>query len=445
MTNPGNRAAARRGHTGALVTLTAAQAAGQAGTWAGYVAALPAALVQPHPAVALSAITAAWGIPSAAARLAGGVVDRHGPRITGATSWAIAALAAAVPAVAHLGMPELLAVLAVLSVGGTWGVSAGEAAPTWLPGRPDLAAAGSWLVVAGSIPLAIGPVGATNLVTYAGDRAAWAMVAVLSAAAAICTLMVPAVQPEPPAVHDRGPKTRIPRSVWAVFAVTAGIYVTFGVITILEPLYVRQVLHGPFTVYGWLLAVWAVAGILTSVVVGRWPKIATWRWAVPLAAAVVAVGEAVYVSTPWLKAAFAGAAMFGIGSALFRLSARAVIVRAIPRSAHGRALSLWESVQCAFFVAPSAATGALVTMLGLRLVLGGCCTLAGGVAGITLRARQASIRASRPQPGIRWQTRADSPPPVIRQPPSFGQPEQVQVRSNGRVRRQRREGDKNDY
>ncbi|MGH3160120.1 MAG: hypothetical protein ACRDNF_26605, partial [Streptosporangiaceae bacterium] len=69
--------------TTSLVWLTAAQTAGQAGTWAGYVAAMPAALIQPHPAVALSVITAAWGIPSAAARLAGGIIDRHGPQLTG--------------------------------------------------------------------------------------------------------------------------------------------------------------------------------------------------------------------------------------------------------------------------------------------------------------------------------------------------------------------------
>ena len=436
----------RHGPTGALVTLTAAQAAGQAGTWAGYVAALPAALVQPHPAVALSAITAAWGIPSAAARLAGGVVDRHGPRITGATSWAIAAVAAAVATVAHPGFPELLAVLAVLSVGGTWGVSAGEAAPTWLPGRPDLAAAGSWLVVAGSLPLAIGPVGASNLVAYAGDRAAWALVAGLSAAAAIGTLMVPAVPPESCPVPDGERQARIPRPVWAVLLVTAGIYLTFGMITILEPLYVRQILHGPFTTYGWLLAVWAFAGILTSVAVGRRSRVVTWRGALPLAALTVAIGEAIYVSTPIEGFAFAGAALFGGGAALFRLSARAVIVKAIPLRSHGRALSLWESVQCAFFVAPSAATGWLVTAFGLRIVLGGGNVVAGLIAGGSVARSPRPLwqpRVIRRPPAIQGAAHLEAPPavgqsPPIRQPPSGrGSVDTGQVRSNGRYRRSR--------
>lgn len=67
----------------------------------------------------------------------------------------------------------------------------------------------------------------------------------------------------PLAVTGRRQRTRIPAAVWKVLGLTAGIYLTFGVITILEPLYVRQVLHGPFTTYGWLLAVWGLAGILT--------------------------------------------------------------------------------------------------------------------------------------------------------------------------------------
>src|ERR1700728_3615810 len=105
--------ATRSACTGPLALLTAAQAAGQAGTWAAYTAALPAALAHPHPAAALSVVTAAWGIPSAAARLAGGVVDRYGPRRPGAAAWALAAVAAAVAAAVHPALPVLLALLAV--------------------------------------------------------------------------------------------------------------------------------------------------------------------------------------------------------------------------------------------------------------------------------------------------------------------------------------------
>jgi MFS family permease len=371
----------RAASTGPLARLTAAQAAGQAGTWAAYTAALPAALARPHPAAALSAVTAAWAIPSIAARLAGGAVDRYGPRRTAAAAWALAALAAALAAATRPALPVLLVLLAAVSLGGTWAVSAGEAAPTWLPARPDPARAGSWLVIAGSLPLALGPAGAASLATYASDRAAWALVAVLSVAAALASLAVPATRPAalPPVLQRRG----VPGPVLAVFMVTAAVYLAFGAVTILEPLYVRDILAGPLTLYGWLLATWATAGILAATALGRWPRLAGGRWPVPAATALTAAGIAVYLSTPRLAAAFTGAAVFGAGAAWFRVSARAVLVTATPPGQHGRMLSLWESVQCAAFTAPAAVTGSLVAVLGLRAVLACCCALAAALATVT--------------------------------------------------------------
>jgi predicted MFS family arabinose efflux permease len=375
--------------------LTTAQAAGQAGTWAAYVAALPAALAQPHPAVALSAVTAAWGIPPIAARLAGGITDRYGPRRTGAASWALAEAAAAVPAVTRPGLPTLLVVLAVVSLGGSWGVTAGEAAPTWLPGLASPAKAGPCLATATNLALITGPVGASNVLTHASDRAAWVLVIGLSAAAALGTFLVPARPPEPASAPASQRRTSIPAAARRVLALTAGVYLTIGVITVLEPLYVRQVLHSPLTIYGWLLAVWGGAGILTSLAATRWPVIAAGRWAVPAATLTLAAGELLYVNTAIAACAFAGVAVFGTGAALFRLSVRAVIVNAVPAHAHGRALGLWETIQNASSVAPTAATGALVTLAGLRLVLACCGSAAGAVAALTLAGRWAAWPASR--------------------------------------------------
>jgi MFS family permease len=380
-----------------LARLTVAQAAGQAGTWAGYTAALPIALADPHPAAALSAITAVWGLPSIAARLTGGAIDRYGPRRIGAAAWALAALAAAMAALVHLSLPGLLVVLAVVAAGGTWGVAAGEAAPTWLPGRPDLAAAGSWLVVAGSVPLALGPVGATNLTAHAGDRATWTLVAALSVVAAVATLAVPATRP-PGAARARSHR-RVPAPMLAVLTVTAALYASMGVITVLEPLYVRQVLAAPLTVYGWLLAVWAGAGTAVAVLAGRWRRLA--RAPIWAAVAVTAAGQVLYLGTAVLAAAFAGAALFGAGAALFRLSARAVIVDTIPEGEHGRALSWWETVQCASFAAPAVATGPLVAIVGLRVVLA-CCGLFTAAVAALAGVRPAGVRPAGVRPaGVR--------------------------------------------
>jgi hypothetical protein len=389
-----------------LMTLTAAQAAGQAGTWAGYVAALPAALTQPHPAVAVSVIAGFWSAPAVFAQPAGRFADRHGPHRTGTVAWALAAAAATVPVLARPGFHTLLGVLALLALSGTWGVAAGEAAPTWLPGLADPNDGGPWLTAATNLALTIGPLITSSVLAEAGDRAAWALVAGLSAAAALGTLLVPA-RPPARAPASQG-QARMPPAVRRVLALTAGVYLALGVITICEPLYVRRVLHSPLTVYGRLLAVVGLAGLLTALAAHLRPRITCGRWAIPAATATLAAGTALYLNTPLLACAVAGAAVSGTGAALFRMAVRAVIVDAIPPGAHGRAFARWETVQCASSVLPTAFTGTLVTVLGLRWVLGGCTALATTVAAASLRP---TGQASRNRHGNRADQRPASPLP----------------------------------
>jgi hypothetical protein len=371
-----------------LLILTAAQAAGQTGWWAAYVAALPAALGRPHPAVWLGAVTVAWCAPSMAARLAGGIIDKYGPRLTAAVSWAAAAVAASVPAVTHPGLPALLAVLACLSAASSCAVAAGAAAPTWMPARPDLVRAGSWLIVATYLPIGAGPAGASNLLAHAGQQAAWALVAALLASGSATSLLVRAARPA--ATGGTVRRFRARPAVRGVLAITAGIYLSWGAVTVLEPLYVHAVLTRPLPVYGWLLCAWAAAAIATAVLASRCQWIVTARWAVPAWALLVAAGEGLYLGTSVMTAAFTGAAVFGAAATLFGLSCRAVIVAATPAAEHGRAFSLWFTVQDACLTLPAALAGPAVAAFGLRAALDGAAALAGlsGAGRIVIRPRR---------------------------------------------------------
>jgi hypothetical protein len=362
-------------HTGhgwrPLVVLAGAQACGQSGTWAALAAALPSALARPDPAVWLSVLTAAWAAPAALVRLCGTPIDRRGPRVMGAASWGFAALAAALPLIAHLGMPVLVAVLAVMSLAGGCGVAAGDTAPSWLPGRPDLARAGAWLTAAADLSVGAGALGASSL-TAIGQRPAWGLVVALSASAAVLSATVPAVPPQHrPAELEDSPQLATGRGrigIPGVLAATAGIWIGYGVITILEALYVRRVLHAPMPVYGWLLAVWAVAGTLSSAAAHRWPRVITGPRAVPVAAAITAAGEALFIGTGSLAVSVAGSAVFGVGAALFGLACRAVLITG-PPDRHGRILTTWRAIQAGCDIAPALVTGALVGALGLASVL----------------------------------------------------------------------------
>jgi predicted MFS family arabinose efflux permease len=365
----------------ALAALTAAQGAGQAGTWAAYVAALPTALGRPHPATWVGVMTAAWTLPTIGSRLAGRQIDTRGPRVIGAASWIMAALAAAVPSATRSSVPVSVCALACLALGGTWGVAAGEAAPTWIPGRPDQAAAGTWLVIATTLPVATGPIGASTLLTHAGQQAAWAFAAGLFSVGAVLSLLVPSRRPER---TDDLPAVAIP-DVRRVMVITVGIYLSVGVITVGEALYVTTVLRRSLVTYGWLLGVWAVAGMVTAIAT-RNSAVITGRRAVPWAVLTLAAGATLYLSTASVVAAFAGSALFGVGAALVRQSCRVVLTRT-PPAVHGRVLSWWETSQCAGFAAPTLVAGSLITVFGLRAVLDGSCAFAAMVALACFRRR----------------------------------------------------------
>jgi hypothetical protein len=310
-------------------------------------------------------------------------------------SWGVAALVAAVPAVTHAGLPVVLAVLACMSAASSCAVAAGAAAPTWMPAKPDLIRAGSWLVVATYLPVGAGPAGASNLFAHAGQQAAWALVAGLLAVASASSLLVRAVRPA--ATGAPAMRFRIRPAVRGVLAITAGIYVSWGAVTILEPLYVRAVLARPLPVYGWLLCTWAAAAIVTAIAASRCQPIVTARWAVPLWALLVAVGEGLYLGTSLPAAAFTGAAVFGVGATLFGLSCRAVIVAVTPPAEHGRALSLWFTVQDASLTLPAALAGPAVAVFGLRAALDGAAALA-AVSSAAKIAIRAPRRPARPSP-----------------------------------------------
>jgi hypothetical protein len=70
-----------------------------------------------------------------------------------------------------------------------------------------------------------------------------------------------------------------------------------------------------------------------------------------------------------------------------------VLIGAIPPHEHGRALSMWESVQCAAFAAPTVITGSLVALVGLRVVLACCSSTAAAIA--ALAAAAGALRPAR--------------------------------------------------
>ena len=376
----------------ARILLTAGRTAGQTGSWAALVAALPLALARPDPGLWLSAVTAAWAAPAAVAELpvvAGRLADspRWGPRRAGAVSWALAAVAAAAAVVSH-DLPVVIGVLVVTSAARGVGVVAGDTAPSWLPGQPDLGISAAWVMLGDTLPVLAGPLGSATLLHAWGPRAPWAVTAALFAAAGCAAGAVPATRPAAvavmaPALSGRRrwlPVTRI----GGMLAVTAGIWLSYGAIEVLQPLYVKEGLHSSLIVYGWIMASNAVAGSVMSLAAmsARSPLRAflTWRWSVPVSALAVAAALRLFTGTASVAVAMTGSGLWGAAAVLFTLASKELILAQVPARAHGEAFALWRALQSGCYTAPAAATGPLTAAFGLARVLTGVCALAGASA-----------------------------------------------------------------
>ena len=380
----------------ARILLTAGRTAGQTGSWAALVAALPLALARPDPGVWLSAITAAWAAPVAVTELplvAGRLADspRWGPRRAGAVSWVLAAVAAAA-AVTSRDLPVVIAALAVTSAARGVGVVAGDTAPSWLPGQPDLGISAAWVMLGDTLPVLAGPLGSATLLYAWGPRAPWIVTAGLFAAAGIAAVAVPAIRP--PAVTATAPGPAPAFSGWrrwlpatrvgGMLAVTAGIWLSYGAMEVLQPLYVKDGLHSSLIVYGWTMASNAVAGSVMSV--AAMPKrsplraFLAWRWSVPVSALAVAAALRLFTATNSVEVAMGGSALWGAAAVLFTLASKEVILSQVLPQAHGEAIALWRALQSAAYTAPSAVTGPLTASFGLARVLAGVCALAGASA-----------------------------------------------------------------
>jgi MFS transporter len=416
----------------ARILLTAGRTAGQTGSWAALVAALPLALARPDPGLWLSAITAAWAAPVAIAELpmvAGRLADspRWGPRRAGAASWAVAAVAAAA-AVISRDLPVIIAALAVTSAARGIGVVAGDTAPSWLPGQSDLGISAAWVMLGDTLPVLAGPLGSATLLYAWGPRAPWVVTAGLFAAAGCAAVAVPAIRPPAVAVVVTDPvfsgwRRWLPATrVGGMLAVTAGIWLSYGAMEILQPLFVKDGLHSSLIVYGWTMAANAVAGSVTSV--AAMPKrsplraFLTWRWSVPVSALAVAASLRVFTATTSVTVAMGGSALWGAAAVLFTLASKEMILSHVPAQSHGEAIALWRAVQSGSYTAPAAATGPFTARFGLAGVLAGVCALAGasalchfaGTAATSVGRPRARRRAARAAPA------AALPAPVLPAP-----------------------------
>lgn len=186
------------------------------------------------------------------------------------------------------------------------------------------------------------------------------------------------------------------------FAVAGVTYLLWALFGILEPLYVRDVLKESDTVFALLQTVFGIglvgAGLALAAVGDR---IARPRY-LALATVVSGATAALYLGTKSLPVAFVGVFLWGVDVAFFYVPAKTLLQRYSPAAAHGRVLSLNQSLEpmAALLVAPVA--GVLVGIVGVQQlgVLGGAGAAGAGLVALSLARR---LRPPGPAPELSWE------------------------------------------
>lgn len=354
----------------------------------------------------------------------GVVIDRVGPRRS--LLWANAA--GACSALALTGADSYRdVILLALPLGLVEAVASAslDALPPRLVPDEDLVPANALLDGARNLAIVIGPVVAAVTNAQWGLTGAFLFDAATFAIgfAVVWPLRVGPVTPAGPAEvaeagHTsafselRGGLRLVRRSKglrWTLGAatITYAMWAFFGV---LEPLYVREVLGASETTFALLQTVFGVGLVGSGLVIARvGDRVATPR-TMALAIVVSGATAALYLGTGSVAVAFAGAFLWGVDVAFFAVPVRTLLQRFTPVEAHGRVLSLNQSLEPATSLVIPPLAALLVTGIGVQsLALAGGLTVA--LAGLV--ALRLARGISHPLPGVedagRVQGRLDAP------------------------------------
>ncbi len=125
-----------------------------------------------------------------------------------------------------------------------------------------------------------------------------------------------------------------------LLALAATVYVTWGAFIVVEPIYVREVLHEGPTTFAALQTTFGIGLFVTGLLVARAGDRMV-RWSVVCLGAVgTGIGSMLYVGTSFEVVAFVGLLVWGVVTACFIAPLRTLMQRAAPVELHGRVFAL---------------------------------------------------------------------------------------------------------
>jgi len=362
-----------------IALLVAGQAVNAIGSWCALVAIWGYATFHFHAGPAeIALLGLAWALPPfLLGPIAGIPVDRFGPK------WALIAAdsAAAVVALGFIfaGSFEALVVLAAIDgVTKSFAEPAFQALPPRLVDDDQLAAANGMLATASQSAIAFGPLLASASIALFGFEGAFVVDSItflIGVAVLVPFRIGPAVRNDEES-RDASVIGEFREGVRVIAARPAlrrlmllamTCYLIWGAFIVIEPLYVREVLHGTPTTFALLQTTFGVALVVSGIVVTRLGDRAV-RWSVVCAATMASgVGAALYVGTQIEAVAFVGMVFWGAVTAWFIAPLRTLMQRAAPIAVHGRVFALDGSLHSLGDLVSLPLIGLAVGAVGVQL------------------------------------------------------------------------------
>ena len=376
------------------------------GTWATLIALWGYAAYRFHATPGgIAAIGLCWALPGALlCPIAGIPIDRLGPRrVLIASNLLGAATSATMILAGSLG--PLLALALVHGAVQAFGRPAAASLPPRLVDDDELLAANSLLGAAEQSSIVFGPLVGAVAITVWSLRGAFLIDALTFVVGAVSLVPIrpSAITPAPRTSvltdlrEAAGLARRLP-PVRFTLALSSAVYLMWAAFFVIEPIYVRDVLHRSPTVLGVFQSVFGVGLVATSLLLPRLGDRVATAWTVALSVVVSGVAAALYVGTRSIEVATIAVFAWGIAVAFFVAPSRTLLQRSAPPATHGRMFGFTEMLDGWANLVSIPVTGVVIASIGVGPtgVGVGALAMAAGVAGLAAARRSPELSAAAP-------------------------------------------------
>lgn len=390
-----------------LALLFAGAALNEIGSWASIVAFWGYAAYRFHSGPEqIALVSVMWSAPGALFGLVSGwPIDRFGPK-TMLIAANVVGTATALGMVWASTYDTLVVLVLASGVVGAFGRPAATSLPPRLVEEGDLLLGNSLMGMTTQLAIVVGPLVASVVIAAWDIRGAFVVDAatfVLGALAVIPLRLrpVPVSDDHVPTPDDLLAGVRLAwRTVTVRRTLLLGlaVFCSWGASMVMEPLYVRDVLHRSGATFGLLQTVFGVGLISATACLPRLGDRVVSVRALAVATAASGVAAATYLGTPVMAVAFAGIFVWGALTGLFLPPLYTLLQRSTPPDSHGRIMATAGTVNGFAGLITTPLAGVAVAAVGIRasvLVICAGLVLAGGAGWRAAQPNRPSRAAAR--------------------------------------------------